>query len=379
MEANKKIKITFVVTRFLRTGPINQTYYIIKNLDKNLFDVSIIALFPEAKESRIDLFKELKIPVIQLNIKRSLNPLAGRELVKDALLNINPDIVQAVGIPPYRMTLTYNNCVHLVTLRNYCYEDYPSKYGKIKGYLMAFLDVRLIKKQIKKGEPFVTCSESLSKMYKDRMGLDISYIRNGVDISMFSKKTHDKELTLKKQLDLPENKLIFVYSGLMTDRKNQIEAIEGFLLSNISRDAVLVLLGDGDNYESLKNQFGHNKNIIFKGKVSNVAEYLTVSDIYLSTSKSEGLPNGVLEAMSVGLPILLSDISQHMELLNVCPNMGLSYNLGKKDNLSNKIDEIAKMDLAAMGDAAYQCVMDNFTDCIMSEQYQTLYKKIAHK
>lgn len=48
-------------------------------------------------------------------------------------------------MPPYRMTLGYKDAVHFVTLRNYCYEDYPDYYGKFMGTVMAFLDINLIK------------------------------------------------------------------------------------------------------------------------------------------------------------------------------------------------------------------------------------------
>lgn len=55
------------------------------------------------------------------------------------------------------------------------YEDYPDYYGKILGTLMAFLDISLIKKRMAAGEPFVTCSESLTKLYKSRQNMKIPY------------------------------------------------------------------------------------------------------------------------------------------------------------------------------------------------------------
>lgn len=118
--------------------------------------------------------------------------LFGKKAVGQLLEQLQPDIVQGVGMPPYRMTLGYKKAIHFVTLRNYCYEDYPDYYGKIPGTVMAFLDLNLIKKRMAAGEPFVTCSESLTKMYRSRQNMEIPYIRNGVDVSQYTKETVTK-------------------------------------------------------------------------------------------------------------------------------------------------------------------------------------------
>ena len=161
-------------------------------------------------------------------------------------------------MPPYRMTLGYKRAIHFVTLRNYCYEDYPDYYGKIPGTVMAFLDLNLIKKRMAAGEPFVTCSESLTKMYRSRQNMEIPYIRNGVDVSQYTKRNCDEIDDVRRKLDLPLGKVIYVYSGGFIDRKNQREAITAFLAMKKNADAVLLLLGDGTNFEALKDEFSKN-------------------------------------------------------------------------------------------------------------------------
>lgn len=154
--------------------------------------------------------------------------LFGKKAVGQLLEQLRPDIVQGVGMPPYRMTLGYKSAIHFVTLRNYCYEDYPDYYGKIPGTVMAFLDLNLIKKRMAAGEPFVTCSESLTKMYRSRQNMEIPYIRNGVDVSQYTKRNCNEIDDVRKKLDLPLEKNVYVYSGGFIDRKNQREAITAF-------------------------------------------------------------------------------------------------------------------------------------------------------
>lgn len=238
------------------------------------------------------------------------------------------------------------------------------------------MDMRLIRRQMKKGEPFVTCSESLTGMYRMRERLEIPYIRNGVDVSRYPKRDRKETEELRRKLGLPSDKILFVYSGGMIERKNQKEAIEGVLQMKEGAKAALLLLGDGRDRAGLENAYGKQKNIIFRGKVSNVKEYLHASDVYLSTSRSEGLPNGVLEAMACGLPVLLSDISQHLEVLEADEGCGHAYRLGDVDELSRRLDFMMQEDLVQMGEKSCAAVSEHFTAEGMSRQYQELYRKI---
>ena len=375
-----KIKVTFVETNCKKNGPIKQTLNIIRNMDKEIFEPSLITVWSEdADNSMIDDYKKLGIPVLSANLSKKKSVLVGRQEVGKLLEQLKPDIVQCVGMPPYRMTLGYKKAVHFITLRNYCYEDYPDYYGKILGTAMAFLDLNLIKKRMAAGEPFVTCSESLTKMYKSRQNMEISYIRNGVDVRQYTKIDFTKTADVRENLELPLDKVIYVYSGGFIDRKNQREAITAFLKMKKNGDAVLLLLGDGTNFESLKSEFSQHQNILFRGKVSNVNEYLHASDVYLATSKSEGLPNGVLEAMACGLPVLLSDIPQHMEVLEADPECGHSYKLGNVEQLSNLMDQMLDEDLIKSGERSYKAVMENFTAEGMSRRYQNLYLKVLNR
>lgn len=376
----KKIKVTFVETNCKKNGPIKQTLNIIRNMNKEIFEPSLVTVWPEdAGNSMIDEYKKLGIPVLSANISKKKSVLFGKQAVGKLLEQLQPDIVQGVGMPPYRMTLGYKRAIHFATLRNYCYEDYPDYYGKIPGAIMAFLDLKLIRRRMAAGEPFVTCSESLTKMYKSRQKMEIPYIRNGVDVSQYIKRNIAQTADIRKKLELPLDKVIYIYSGGFIDRKNQREAITAFLKMNKSDAAVLLLLGDGTNFITLKNEFLRYQNILFKGKVSNVDEYLHASDIYLSTSKSEGLPNGVLEAMACGLPVLLSDIPQHLEVFEVDPECGHSYKLGDVKQLSSLMDQMMDEDLVKSGERSYKAVMDNFTADGMSKRYQSLYLEVLNR
>jgi glycosyltransferase EpsD len=58
------------------------------------------------------------------------------------------------------------------------------------------------------------------------------------------------------------------------------------------------------------------ENIAFLlGNQEPVVPYLSIADLYVSASRSEGLPFNIMEAMSCGLPILASDTKGQTDLL----------------------------------------------------------------
>lgn len=56
--------------------------------------------------------------------------------------------------------------------------------------------------------------------------------------------------------------------------------------------------------------------IDFVGFTKEPMKYLQSSDLYLSTSRFEGLPYGLIEAASVGLPIVASNVKGNNEVVN---------------------------------------------------------------
>ena len=78
--------------------------------------------------------------------------------------------------------------------------------------------------------------------------------------------------------------------------------------------AALVLVGPvdvADFVETLRQRAGDDSGVVFAGPSDAPDRWYTACDIYLSCSEFEGLPLGPLEAVSSGLPLLLSEISGH--------------------------------------------------------------------
>lgn len=57
--------------------------------------------------------------------------------------------------------------------------------------------------------------------YKQELNLEFPYIQNGVNVSNFTRPISEQKEEMRKKLDLPINKRIYVYAGQFVARKDQ--------------------------------------------------------------------------------------------------------------------------------------------------------------
>ncbi|MBE7053783.1 MAG: glycosyltransferase family 4 protein [Ruminococcaceae bacterium] len=77
-------------------------------------------------------------------------------------------------------------------------------------------------------------------------------------------------------------------------------------------DYKLIFYGDGQNEEDIKNlakETGIDKNVVFAGVSDNLTRDISKSEIYVLTSDYEGIPNTLIEAMTIGMPCVSTDCS----------------------------------------------------------------------
>ena len=106
----------------------------------------------------------------------------------------------------------------------------------------------------------------------------------------------------------------------------------------------------------------------------NIFEYLKASSIFLSTAYYEGLPYSIIEAMSVGLPVVASYVTGNCDTFehNIS---GYYYSLGDIYSAVNYINKLAN-DLELrnkMGEASFKRQREFFCVDRMKDKYEKLY------
>ncbi|MDJ0688882.1 MAG: glycosyltransferase family 4 protein [Xenococcaceae cyanobacterium MO_188.B32] len=363
-----KIKVLYIVSTLRKCGPTNQLFYLIKYLDRQKFEPIVLTLSPEPEDSARSQFQQLEIAIFSLNLSRWQGTFWGASKLKSFANQHQPDIIHSQGIRPDTLAAKYlKNYKAVASIRNYPYHDYVMKYGKLIGYYVAQQHINALEK-IKFP---VSCSTTISQLI-NKHGIKSSIIRNGVDEDLYTPASFEEKIKLKYNLGLPLDTRIIVSVGALIPRKQPDIVIQGFLISQTQKDSILLMVGDGSLLASCQAIADNSSNIKFIGLVNNVVDYLKVADYFISASVSEGLPNSVIEALSCGVPVCLSDIEPHQEILNFNRQAGIMFSTGDVKDLGSRLDRLSN-NHCELKCIARSIVSENLNAKKMSENYQNLY------
>ena len=158
-----------------------------------------------------------------------------------------------------------------------------------------------------------------------------------------------EDIIQKSNLPLEKNfnpKLFSPYLvcvGSLTQQKNQKFLINVF--SNVLKkiNCYLIIIGSGDCYNDLKElsiKLKIENNIIFTGNVSNPYNFMLNSKGIILPSLWEGLPNVLIEALFLDIPIISSNSSEGVNYILKNGNLGKIYDINDDKQLLKMILEI---------------------------------------
>jgi len=154
------------------------------------------------------------------------------------------------------------------------------------------------------------------------------YFVNGVGITLkdFEGLSHLRQQK-RQELGVSDEDIVLISMGDLVPRKNYGAAIRAIAKAADPRLQYMIC-GRGPELENLQNlakELGVEKQIHFLGFRTDVKELLTGADIFLFTTRQEGLPRSMMEAMASGLPCVASKIRGNVDLIEngvngfVCP------------------------------------------------------------
>ncbi len=149
----------------------------------------------------------------------------------------------------------------------------------------------------------------------DKNNFNIIY--NGIDTEKFCSKNRKK---VRKELSIGRTTFVIGFLVRLTHQKDPLTLLKAFkLLVDKYDDVKLLIVGEGDlRTEVMKfiNQNHINEKVIILPYRSDIANLLNAIDCYILPSLWEGLPYGLLEAMSVGIPSIASNVDGIPEVID---------------------------------------------------------------
>lgn len=364
-----KIKLCYLVSSLCNEGPVNVIYNIIRYIDFEKFEVSIITFVPEKENSRMGEFKAFPIQIFQLSSEKILGLSKLYGLLKKQVAKIDPDELHAhCPRSLYLMPFLPKKYKKVYTIHIYPGEQQLKLYGNLKGRIVIALNHFFTKRV----DLPIGCAESVAEQYKEEKGWDIMAIPNGASLPVWQKDEAERQ-NLRKEFGMKDGVKYFIFIGRFSKEKNPDILFNAFKDIN-RKDVGLVMLGMGPLWDSLKQKCPEN--IIKPGFTTRVYDYLKAADYYISASDVEGLANTILESMSIGMPMLLSDIPSHREVLaNLSGNDNVGYIIDNQspDDILKKIDMVMSLDSTHISELMRDLYQRKYTAEVMSKSYQKAY------
>ena len=311
---NKKPNLSILTIDYGAGGAERVISLLLKHL-KNDFNVTLVIFYdvvhyelPEGVDLVVLLPEKVMTKKLYLKILDSFKIIFRySKLIKEKKIDISFALLAQPNIINGMMAMKYKHLKTIISER--CYPSIVYKYNKFSMPLTKIL----IPMFYNRNKALFSNSVYINQDFKDnfKVKIPMSVIYNPIEF--------DNNRKVIPESIIATDVLKIVNVATMEPRKNQ-KLILDALRQLPKGDYYLTYYGMGHLYDDLlrhREASGLNEHVNFAGKVTNIQNYLVQNDCFVLSSETEGFPNVLLEALSVGLPSISTNcLSGPLELLN---------------------------------------------------------------
>lgn len=309
---NGKTKILMIIPWMVTGGADKFNLELIKRLDKNEFDVTIITTEPSKYVLRQEFEKycivyDLTSFLDQKNWLSFINYIIEKEKI-DLVFNTNSEY--GYSILPY---LKANNpeipILDYVHMEEWYWKN--GGYARNSATCSSVIDKTLV------------CNKSTERVLIEHFGKnkeEVKTIYIGVDEEKFNSTNYNKKELLKKYNLENNQKIIISYICRITEQKRPLLLLE--IIKEISKkrnDILFLIVGNGNLLNKLKHgiqKYKLEEYVKFIGTIDKPEEIYAISDITINCSIKEGLALTSYESLAMGVPVISSNVGGQAELIN---------------------------------------------------------------
>lgn len=328
---SKKIRILYTIPNFDTAGSGKVVFDLVKGLDKSKFAPEIMV-----KHTKGAFFKEVEklgVPIHVFDYETSYKPLWSF---------------------PFRIlkVVRFFKKHNWVIIHSW---HWSSDFSEALAARLAGIKFIYTKKAMGWGNKawrwrsqlstkVIAINESMMTEFFDQLPkVDAVYMPLGLDTDVYKPLVSNQKLL--DQYQISQNDFVVISVVNMVPVKGIEILLEAFIKAKIP-NSHLFLVGDdrSDYVKDLKQKYiSKNPSIVFTGKKMNVIDYLSLADVFVIPTKNEGkregMPMAPVEAMSMGIPVIGSEVAGITDILK-----GFEDNVfeaGSIDALSNKLKSYA--------------------------------------
>ncbi|MEX8036417.1 glycosyltransferase [Acinetobacter baumannii] len=299
-----------------------------------------IVVFPKNKE----------IELVYLGLESILNALSFFRNYRDLIISFTPDVVHSHMVHANIFTRISRKFYSIPKL--ICTAHSSNEGSKFR--MLAYNFTHNL------ADLTTNVSLEASRNFEIRKGVPKGGIRtiyNGIDLSKFIKSPLNKD-KIKNNLGIENGIPIFIAVGRFHEAKDYPNLINAFRIfktkiihnSQDNNLPILLIVGDGElksEVELLIESFNLKDNIKLLGRRNDIPDLLNIADYFILSSKYEGLPTVIMEAMACETFVISTNCSGVEEIMNdtgimvaICDSEALAEGLIKAYNLSPKEIEL---------------------------------------
>jgi glycosyltransferase involved in cell wall biosynthesis len=361
------IRIAYVIPTLDQSGAERQLTLLATSLPREKYAVRVIAL--QRGGPYLKVLQDAGIEVKVLGKRFRFDPLTWY-LLRHELRSFQPDIVQSFlfAANSYVRLPGITSAGAKIVVSERCVDSWKS------GWQLS-----LDRRQVSRTDAMTANSKSVAEFYTG-IGVPedlITVIPNALPISTSPYSPQQA----RNILGLSEKHRVVGFVGRLAPQKRLQDIVWAFqLLHQLVENARLVLIGSGperDSLAELATSFGCRDRIIFAGHREDAAALMTAFDAFVLGSEFEGMSNSLMEAMSIGLPCIASDIAPNRELI-IDEENGLLFPVGKAPTLAKLAAKVlTDPDLAQrLGEAAQNHIATHHTVEQMLEAHESMYRRL---
>ena len=211
----------------------------------------------------------------------------------------------------------------------------------------------------------------------------VELIHNGVDIAKFSRRRQFPGL-LRHALGFPDDAFVIGTVANLRKEKEYPFLLAAFRqFAGINPRARLLCVGGGpllDEMKTLAIQLDVAEKAVFTGYVEDVPGYLGVLDVFVLCSSSEGFPNALIQAMSMGVPVVATAVGDSGDIIEDSRN-GFLFRPGDTETFLARVCSLMNNEIlcTTIAARARQTVESHYSLSVMVEHYMGHFRTLARR
>ncbi|MCT4593950.1 MAG: glycosyltransferase family 4 protein [Anaeromicrobium sp.] len=372
------------MTKILQVAAIDKTIYkfilpLMKKLKENNYEVICVC----SDTGSSGLIRKEGFKVYNINIDRKISPVSNIKTIRNIFKIIKNEKINIVHTHTPIASVLGRIAAKIAKVDKVIYTAHGLYLNsKIFYYIEKYM-IKYFTDYI-----FTVNNEDYNLAIKEKFCHE-DKIKNingvGINIEKFSPDKIDSNV--REEFNIKEKHIVIGFIGRIVKEKGILDLVKAYgKIQNEYGNTKLLIVGpdnlnerDNNTREEIDKLIKHHdikESVIFIGYRDDIPEILKGMDIFVLPSYREGMPVSLLEAMSMELPVIGTDIRGSRE--EITKDTGVIYSPGDIDGLANSLEIILKDMKKAkeMGKSARKRVTNHFSEEHVLEKQMEVFKNL---